>query len=170
MEGRRLPSISTVSGTNLHNVNFQKAYDKIPQRKLIQTLKERGCGKLMLHALQALYRGTKILLKSVITDVSIGVRQGAPTSYWLFVLYMDNLVQKLKSFVSDDDFLQKMHWLLFMDDVVLLVTSREKGMKRMIAFMEFCSECTMAVNKKMVNPWSLGGMKLMGLHCIKRYE
>lgn len=58
----------------------EKTY-KVPER--------RGCGKLVLETLQALYRGTKTLLKSVIIDMSISVRQGAPTGCLLFILCMD---------------------------------------------------------------------------------
>ena len=47
-------------------VDFQKAYDKVPRQKLLQCLKARGCGRMMLQALRALYRCTQFALQSAI--------------------------------------------------------------------------------------------------------
>ena len=127
-------------------VDFQKAYDKVPRHKLIECLKERGCGKVMIQALRNLYQNTSMLLNDMKIDSSIGVRQGAPTSCLLFILYIDCLVKKLMSNVPDDGFLGSMHCMLFMDDAVLLATSREKCLEKMKVLMEFCAEYGMSVN------------------------
>ena len=86
-------------------VDFQKAYDKVPRHKIIDCLKQRGCGKAMLLALQVAYKCTKMLYRDVIIATNIGVKQGAPTSCLLFVLYIDNLVRMLKSSVDNDGLL-----------------------------------------------------------------
>lgn len=45
-------------------VDFSKAYDRVPRKKLIEVLKEMGCGKRMLMAIQAIYKCTKHILKT----------------------------------------------------------------------------------------------------------
>ena len=55
-------------------VDFSKAYDRVPRQKLLKHLKSLGCGRLMLLAIQAMYKCTKNVLKSAIIDSSIGVR------------------------------------------------------------------------------------------------
>ena len=74
-------------------VDYSKAYDKVPRRKMLNYLKSIGCGRLMLLAIQSMYRCTKNVLKSAIINSTIGVRQGAPTSCLLFVIYIDRMVQ-----------------------------------------------------------------------------
>ena len=73
-------------------VDFQNAYDKIPWKSLIESLKVRGCGKTMLLAIQVAYKSTKMGLKRATIATNVGVRLGAPTS-WLsfFALYIDDL-------------------------------------------------------------------------------
>ena len=43
-------------------IDFQKAYDRVPRSKLLECLKERGCGRMMLSAIAALYRCTRYVL------------------------------------------------------------------------------------------------------------
>ena len=67
-------------------VDFKKAYDKIPRHKLLECLKNRGCGATMLSAIGALYSNTKLMLNKTTIETKIGVRQGAPTSVLLFII------------------------------------------------------------------------------------
>ena len=69
-------------------IDYSKAYDRVSRRKLIEVLRSRGCGKLMLKALQAMYSCTKNVLKTAVINASVGVRQGAPSSCLLFVIYI----------------------------------------------------------------------------------
>jgi hypothetical protein len=72
-------------------VDFKKAYDKVPRAKLLEQLKEMGCGGRMLTAISAMYQDTSFIIKSATVAANIGVRQGAPTSCLLFVAYIDKL-------------------------------------------------------------------------------
>ena len=74
-------------------IDYSKAYDRVPRHKLIEVLKSRGCGKVMLRAIQAMYTTTKNVLKTAIIDATIGVRQGAPSSCLLFIIYIDVMVR-----------------------------------------------------------------------------
>jgi hypothetical protein len=129
-------------------VDFQKAFEKVPRRKLFECLKERGCGGVMLRALEALYRDTKFCLSSAVDiDSSIGVRQGAPTSCLLFVIYIDQLSKMLRT-LEDDDFLHHLHAMLLMDDTVLVATSRERLNEKLHTLEAFCNQYGMQMNQK----------------------
>ena len=57
-------------------IDYSKAYDRVPRHKLIEVLKSQGCGKVMLNAIQAIYKNTKNILKTAIINSTIGVHQG----------------------------------------------------------------------------------------------
>ena len=114
-------------------VDFSKAYDRVPRGKMIMYLKELGCGKRMLHAIKEMYRNTKNVLRSAVIDTTLGVRQGAPTSCLLFVIYIDKMVKMLKDAIPVDSFLGNLHVLLLMDDTVIVATSREICIKKLIS-------------------------------------
>lgn len=77
-------------------IDFSKAYDRVPRNKMIEVLWSLGYGKQMLLAIQAMYRCTKQLLKAVAVTTAVGVRQGAPTSCLLFIIYIDRFLNMLK--------------------------------------------------------------------------
>lgn len=108
-------------------IDFSKVYERFPRDKLIERLKELGYGKVMLHIIKTLYTCTKNISRSAIIDANVGVRQGAPTSGFLFVIYIDKMVQMLKRSVERDGFPDSLHILLLMDDAA---TSREMCMKK----------------------------------------
>ena len=79
-------------------IDYSKAYDRVPRHKLIEVLKSRGCGKVILRAIHAMYTSTKNILKTAVIDATIGVRQGSPSSCLLFIIYMDIMVRMQKTF------------------------------------------------------------------------
>ena len=129
-------------------VDFRAAYDTVPRNKLVETLKRRGCGRLMLMVIQAMYKSTKAVLKSAIITTSIGIRQGAPSSCYLFVLYLDTMVHRLKEAFREDGFLGVLQVLLLMDDIVLLATSREMAEAKLRVLIIWCREHGMEMNLK----------------------
>lgn len=129
-------------------IDFSKAYDRVPRWKLVERLAALGCGRVMLRAIKLMYRCTKSVLKSAIIDASIGVRQGAPSSYLLFVIYVDHMVRMLKRIIPTDGFLGNLHSLLLMDDTVILATSREMCEKKLSVVCQFCVQSGMKINEK----------------------
>ena len=107
-------------------IDFEKAYDKVPRKKLLEELKYIGCDQLFLTTLSSIYSCTKLILKSTIITATQGVRPGAATSVFLFIIYIDRMVKMLKEELDNDDFLGSLHILLLMDDVILLATSRNQ--------------------------------------------
>ena len=129
-------------------VDFIKAYDRVPRNSLIQYLKSLGCGKMMLLAIDKIYSCTRSVLKSATITSAIGIRQGAPTSCLLFVIYIDKMVRMIKEKVGIDGFLGNMHTLLMMDDTVIMSTSREKMVEKLEVLVEYCHSYGMVINEK----------------------
>ena len=80
-------------------VDFSKAYDLVPRRALIKALNDLGCGYMMVSAIAALYSDTKLVLGIAMILATLGVRQGSPSSCFLFTLYIDKLVRDLHEMI-----------------------------------------------------------------------
>ena len=143
-------------------VDFSKAYDRVPRGKMFMVLKSLGCGSVMLSAITAMYKITTCILGTTIIQSSIGVRQGSPTSCFLFVMFVDVLVKKIKENVDVDDFLGWLHTLMLMDDTVILATSREKLISKLKHLENYCENYGMVINEKKTKL-----MVLLGDECDK---
>lgn len=131
-------------------IDFSKAYDRVPRGKLFKILKSLGCGATMSLALMSMYRVTTSILGSTTITASIGVRQGSPTSCFLFVLFVDMLIRKIK-LCGDDGFLKWLHVLMLMDDTVILATSRERLSEKLKCLQGYCDEYGMVLNEDKTN-------------------
>ena len=100
----------------------------------------------MLLALIAMYRTTQSIIGTTAITVSVGVRQGSPTSCLLFVLFVNDLIKLLKDKCTLDGFLLWLHVLVFMDDTVLLSTSRNGIITKLGLLNEFCVSHSMKIN------------------------
>ena len=129
-------------------IDFSKAYDKVPRNKLIEYLKSCGCGRIMLYAIRNMYKTTYNVLNSITISTSSGVRQGAPTSCLLFIVYVDKMIRMIKEAVPVDGFLGNLHALMLMDDTVILATSRDMCIKKMKVVLEYCRDYGMEINEK----------------------
>ena len=141
-------------------IDYSKAYDRVSRRKLIEVLKSRGCGRIMLNAIQAIYRCTKNVLKTAIIDSTIGVRQGAPSSCLLFVIYIDEMIKMMKNAIARDGFLGCLHALLLMDDTVVLATSREMCEAKLKIVIQYCEDFGMTMNTKKSKFFVINGKKI----------
>lgn len=102
----------------------------------------------MLQALAALYQSTKFIMRSATINADIGVRQGAPTSCLLFVIYIDHLMRMLQQHHRPDGFLEDLHALLLMDDTVILATTRESCIEKLRTLENFCNDFGMEMNQR----------------------
>ena len=57
---------------------------------------------------------------------NVGLKQGSSASCILFIVYVDKMIKMVKTSFQADGFLGMLHILMFMDDTILLATSREK--------------------------------------------
>ena len=118
-------------------VDFSKAYDLVPRSKLFDILVNLGCGITMLAALIAMYSNTTSILGSTTITSTIGVRQGSPTSCYLFVIFVDVLILMLKSKCGPENILGWLHCLMLMDDTIIFATSREKMAEKLKILDEY---------------------------------
>ena len=138
-------------------VDFRKAYDNVPRHNLLECLKERGCGRTMILAIQAMYQCTKYVLRSAIISATIGVRQGATTSCLLFVLYIDNLARAINSKFAEDGFLGALHLLLLMDDTEIMATTKLLCIDKVKTLIDFCHTSGMQLNEQKTKVMVING-------------
>ena len=129
-------------------IDFSKAYDRVPRNKLIEYMKSLGCGRVLLYAIQNMYKCTYNVLNSIKISTSSGVRQGAPTSCLLFIMYVDKMVKMIKEAVPLDGFLGRLHILMLMDDTVVMATNRDACLEKLDAVLRYCNEYGMEINAK----------------------
>ena len=129
-------------------IDFSKAYDRVPRSGLIRALRALGCGVVMLCALAAMYENTQLVLGAAIISVTFGVRQGSPSSCFLFTLYVNPLIRGLKLKCGVDGFLGSLHCLLLMDDTIILSTTRDGLLKKLNILSEFCQHSGMQISVK----------------------
>ncbi len=127
-------------------IDFSQAYDRVPRHTLFQVLQRLGCGSVMLCALVAIHTLTESVLGTSILLISMGVRQGSPTSCLLFIIFVDELIKIIKGGCSPDGFLQWLHILVLMDNTVLMSTTRCNMMKISL-LQDYCSEYGMVINQ-----------------------
>ena len=128
-------------------VDFSKAYDRVPRKALMETLRNLGCGRIMLQALISMYKVSKSILGMAVITAIAGVRQGSPTSCFLFTIYINNFVRMLKERCDSDGFLGWMHTLLLMDDMVIMATNKDKCIQKATILLDFCQQYGMVLNE-----------------------
>ena len=140
-------------------VDFSKAYDRVPRDLMLRKMAEKGCGSVMLNAIAAIYSNTQMLLRSATISSSIGVRQGAPTSSFLFTLVVNDLIRELKTRCLDDGFLGWLHCMMLMDDTAILATTKERAMEKIGILKDFCAASGMKLNVEKTKFMVIGGSK-----------
>jgi len=106
-----------------------------------------GCGTVMMKAIAAAYRSTKMILRTAIVTSTVGVRQGSPTSCLLFTLLVNQLIRDFKEKCSANGFLQQLHCLLLMDDAVILATTKQSALQKLQVLQAFCHKSGMIINQ-----------------------
>ncbi|CAM1319872.1 Uncharacterised protein r2_g2821 [Pycnogonum litorale] len=111
-----------------------------------------GCGARMLNALQNMYSDTQFIIKygKIISEESIntyqGVRQGAPTSATLFILFVKDMIDCLKTGFDNDSFLNDSHCLMFADDTAIMASSRMKLIEKIKSIETYCEQNELRIN------------------------
>ena len=81
--------------------DLSKAFDKVSRVLLIKSLINMGIGACLLEAIKATYSVTRCVLKgfgklSDVFQTFSGIKQGAPSSVILFIIFMDDVIDVLK--------------------------------------------------------------------------
>ena len=109
--------------------DIEKAFDKISRLLLLRKLVSLGIGSCMLAALKLLYIPTYCVLsfygqKSDRFETSTGIRQGASSSVFLFIVFINDLILYLKNKCIEEPLIHDLHSLLHADDTAILSTNR----------------------------------------------
>ena len=138
-------------------VDFSQAYDRVSRHKLFSLMKNMGCGMVMLGALVAMYRTTQSIIGTAVITATVGVRQGSPTSCFLFILYVNEMIRIIKENSMNDGFLTWLHVLVMMDDTVILSTTREAMLHKVSLLQRFCSIYGMKINQSKTKFFVING-------------
>ena len=134
-------------------IDFAKAFDSIKRSHIIKILKKYRCDTYLIDAVAQIYSNDRTqvwfqnrLVGSV--EVKSGIRQGCTGSPWLFVMLMNEVVEKMMEmrigFKNEKIILPI---LMFADDGLLIAQS-EGHMKMMIRKVnDIAEELGMKINK-----------------------
>ena len=125
-------------------VDLKKACDRISRDKLWAVLLQYGVGGQLLTAIKSLYMHSEVCVSvnSATTKpfrVSVGLRQGCFLSPILFLICMDRIVKKSKSYGGVKIGDCTMQRLLFADDLVPLDSSQNDIQQALDRFSDACS-------------------------------
>ncbi len=137
--------------------DFSSAYDRVSRLLLLSILKKLGCGTVMLSAVAGMYHVTQSVVGTAVFSVAIGITQGSPTSFLLFILYVNDLIQMIKEGCPDDDFLKWLHIVMLMDDTVLLSTTRDRMIHKLTLLKEYCDIYNMGIYLSKTNFFVIHG-------------
>ncbi len=128
----------------------EKAYDRVDREAVWSMLHICGVGRQLLKGIQAFYieANARVTMGGKFSGsfaVEVGVRQAHVMSPWLFNIFMDGCMRKMKCKVVNVNVMLRLNgeiWFvvtcLFADDTVLLAES-EGDLQRVVN--EFCSVC-----------------------------
>lgn len=85
------------------------------------------------------------VIGNAVVTTYVGVRQGSPTSCLLFV---NDFIKMFKENCDLDGLLSWLHFLMLMDDTVLLVTTRECMIRKVTVMHKFCNSYVVKVNRQ----------------------
>ena len=110
--------------------DLAKAFDKVSRTLLLKSLIKIGIGSSMFYAIKSMYSVTKCVLKtgeklSEIFQTHTGIKQGAPSSVTLFLIFMDGFIAVLREKCVEETIIENLHILLHADDTIVLSTKRD---------------------------------------------
>ena len=133
--------------------DLSKAFDKVSRLELLRSLIRLGIGSCLLEAIKATYKVTRCALKGFgkISDVFrtySGIKQGAPSSVILFIVFMDDIVEVLKQKCTDEFIIANLHSLLHADDTLVFSLSRELFKKKCNVLIDTFHKKKLTLNLK----------------------
>ena len=110
--------------------DLEKAFDKVSRPLLLKSLLKLGIGCTLFYAIKAMYTTTRCITKSgkKLSDIFLthsGIKQGAPSSVILFVIFMDEFIDVVRDKCIKENVLDVLHIILHADDTAVLSTDRE---------------------------------------------
>ena len=91
---------------------------------MLRVLANLGMGSVMLNAIKNMYSVTKVFLNGIGEFASTsGIRQGASSSVYIFVIFINGLFRYLRSKFPLSDIFGFVHCLIHADDTLILAES-----------------------------------------------
>ena len=133
--------------------DLSKAFDRVSRYLLLRELVKLGVGSVLFYALKSIYLSTRCVLKgfgkiSEVFETHTGIKQGASSSVILFIIFMDDIIDKLKESCLIEPILKDLHSLLHADDTVVLSTNRELFTHKCNVLIETITQKKMSLNYK----------------------
>ena len=143
-------------------LDLEKAFDRVRRITMLNVLMQQGMGSNMLYALKNLYSNTNVILEKIGTfNSTSGIRQGAASSAYLFIIFVNGLFKYLRSFYAMDSILGIIHNLIHADDTIILATSYNVFKSKITSTLEFFSGVDQRIN--------LGKTKYMCIDSLNRH-
>jgi exonuclease III len=143
-------------------IDFEKAFDKVPRDKLWLRMEERGVHGSMLDALKKAYDSVMMRVQvegesGTAFDSAQGVKQGCPLSPTLFGFFIEAFAdylsakdQSMGAFMAVEDCPtidgKRVPLMLYADDLSLFARTHKRLMRMLAALREFCEAFGMKVN------------------------
>ena len=133
--------------------DLSKAFDKVSRVLLLQSLVKMGVGSCLLEAIKAMYAITRCVLKSCgkLSDIFCtytGIKQGAPSSVILFIIFMNNIVETIKEKCADEFLIGNLHILLHADDTMVFSLDHESFVNKCNALLDILRDKKLTLNFK----------------------
>ena len=148
-------------------IDFAKAFDTVWRRGLLFKLHRMGVQGKMLRMIAALYQDTRATVRvdgqyTETFPIEMGVRQGGVLSPLLFLVFINDLLDRMKEaklgvtipgLRRDSPFAPPPLFpgLMWADDVVLVTSSHEKLQQAFHLVDKWCADWGMSVNPKKSN-------------------
>ena len=133
--------------------DLSKAFDRVSRFMLLKTVIKMGFGAAMLEVLKSIYSTTRCILKcfgklSDVIATHAGIKQGAPSSDILFIVFMDEIIDILKGKCIKDPVINSLHCLLHADNTLVLSTERNLFRHKCDILIEAFYSKKMSINFK----------------------
>ncbi|OMJ16141.1 Retrovirus-related Pol polyprotein from type-2 retrotransposable element R2DM, partial [Smittium culicis] len=165
--------------TWLCNIEYSKAYDRVPHMALLHKLRSVGIGGELLNMIKGMYDAPKIAVRvgnevTNSTEYLCGVRQGCPASPILFDFFINDIFKGVRG-VRVPGLTSRIPGLLFADDAVLLAESSVDMQIALNTITEWSDTWEMAVNASKCGIMTISGelttdMTLQGQKVDSTYQ
>ncbi len=170
-------------------IDFAKAFDSVWRKGLLFKLHRAGVKGKMLRMIRQLYSQTSasVRVNGKFTDtfpIELGVRQGGVLSPLLFLVFINDLLDRLKAekigvripgFEADNPFSAaarkdpRLCGLLWADDVALLAESPEELARAFVLIDQWCQDWLLDVNPKKSNVMVVGRKPVRARRGLERF-
>ena len=128
-------------------IDLEKAFDRVRRTTMVRVLCNKGLGYNMVNAIKNLYSNTNVMLHKIGNFRStVGIRQGAASSVYIFIIFINGLFKYLRDRFTVHHMLGKIHNLIHADDTVILDTNMNNMKLKIAATIEFFRSINQNIN------------------------